>query len=274
MLSFFIIITGYNVKRIQYLRVVTSGVTCQRVADILLVLDQSTSIIVGDPNRDNWYVRVLGFAKSVAGAFHIARDRTQVAVIKFSDVLNVVFYLNTYSNRETLLNAIGNIDIDGGETNIAAALRTGRSMFRTSNGARNGVPKILIMLTDGTANVEEDETEKETNKTKADGIVIFTVGVGNDVDNDELRKIASKPEYFFFARDFFHLNSVLQKLLEDSCEEALLPMTTTATTTTTAIRTLTSSTTTTTLTTTTESCKSLLSYFLVALYRLSIGKFC
>jgi len=265
MLSFFIITTGYNIKRIQYLRVATSGVssvTCPRVADILLVLDQSTSIVVGDPNRDNWYVKVLGFAKNIAGAFHIARHRTQVAVIKFSDVTTGVFYLNDYSDRESLLNAIGNIDIDGGETNLAAALRTGRSMFRTSNGARDGVPKILIMLTDGTANVEEKETEKESNKTKAGGIVIFTVGVGNKVDYDELRKIASKPEYFFFATDFAHLNSVLQKLLEDSCNEAAtLTTTATRTTATTATPTSTSSNTTTTLTTTTESCKSLLSHF-------------
>ena len=92
------------------------------MADILLVLDQSTSIVVEDPNYDNWYVRVLGFAKSVAGAFDIARHRTQVAVIKFSDVINVVFYFNTYNNRESLLNAIGNIHLDGGQTNLAAAL--------------------------------------------------------------------------------------------------------------------------------------------------------
>ena len=229
--------------------------TCPGVADILLVLDQSASIVVGDPNYDNWYVKVLGFAKSVAGAFDIARHRTQVAVMKFSDVVNVIFYFNTYNNRESLLNAIGNIHLEGGETNLAAALRTGRSMFRTSIGARDGVPKILIMLTDGTANVEADRTQVEANETKADGIVIFTVGVGGGVDNDELRKIASKPEYFFFATNFAHLNSVLQKLLEGSCEEARLPTTTTTTTTTTAIPTSTSSTATTTLTTTTESCK-------------------
>jgi len=235
------------------------------VADILLVLDQSTSIVVEDPNYDNWYVRVLGFAKSVAGAFDIARHRTQVAVIKFSDVINVVFYFNTYNNRESLLNAIGNIHLDGGQTNLAAALRTGRSMFRTSIGARDGVPKILIMLTDGTATREADRTQEEANRTKADGITIFTVGVGAGVDNDELRKVASKPEYFFFANNFNSLNSVLQKLLEGSCNEAAtLPTTATATTTTTALPTSTSSTTTTTLTTTTESCKSLLSYFLVA----------
>jgi len=238
------------------MRVVTADVTCPRVADILLVLDQSASIVVEDPNYDNWYVKVLGFAKNVAGAFYIAIHRTQVAVIKFSDVVKVVFYLNTYSNRESLLNAIGNTNFEGGRTNLAAALRNGRSMFRTSNGARDGVPKILIMLTDGTANIEANRTQEEANETKADGITIFIVGVGGGVDKDELKKVASKPDYFFFATNFNDLNSVLQKLLEGSCNEAAtLPTTTTATTTTTTIPTSTSSTTATTLTTTTESRK-------------------
>ena len=232
------------------------------VGDILLVLDQSASIIVeGGATYRNWCV-VLEFAKSVADAFRISSNRAQVGVIKFNTEADVVFYLDKYKDNKSLCNAIVNIDLERGQANLAAALRTGRWMFRTYNGARDGVPRILIMLTDGTANVEEKETEKESNKTKAGGIVIFTVGVGNKVDYDELRKIASKPEYFFFATDFAHLNSVLQKLLEDSCNEAAtLTTTATRTTATTATPTSTSSNTTTTLTTTTESCKSLLSHF-------------
>jgi len=55
-------------------------------------------------------------------------------------------------------------------------------MFAESNGARPGVPSILILVTDGTANVEETNTLNEAELTKADGIIIYTVGVTHQVD--------------------------------------------------------------------------------------------
>ena len=93
-------------------------------------------------------------------------------------------------------------------------------MFDESNGARPGLPKILIMLTDGTANLEESNTVSEADLTKAAGIIIYTVGVTHEVDEEQLREIASNPDHFFFASDFAHLNDVLQNLVENSCQEA------------------------------------------------------
>jgi len=227
--------------------VIVTNVTCRRAADIVLVLDQSTSIVVGDPTYDNWYVQVLGFAKRIAGAFPIGENLTQVGVMKFSEDVEIVFHLNTYGDREPLLNAIESMDINGGETNIAGALRTAREdMFTPLNGSRPDVPKILILLTDGTANVEPSNTIPEATLTKLRNIKIYTVGVTHEVDEDQLREIASTPEYFFFASNFTQLNSVLQYLVENSCKEAAtLPTTTT----TTPIPTTTTSTTTPTTTT-------------------------
>jgi len=236
---------------------VTEGnITCARAADIVLVLDQSTSIVSGQPNYDNWYVQVLGFAKRIAGAFPIGANLTQVGVLKFSQDVEIVFHLNRYSERASLLNAIEYIDINGGETNIAAALRTARTvMFTPANGSRPGVPKILILLTDGTANLEESNTLPEAEMTKAANIKIYTVGVTHEVDVDQLREIASTPEYFFFASNFTQLTGVLQFLVENSCKEAATLPTTTSTTTTpsttTSISTSTTTQTTTTLSTTT-----------------------
>jgi len=198
----------------------SSSVTCPRKADIVLVLDQSTSIVVGDPNYDNWYVTMLGFAKSIAGAFPIHPSLTQVAVMKFSDGVEIVFNLDTYDDRDSLLSAIDKIDINGGQTNFAAALMTGRTMFSTGSGGRDDAPDILIMVTDGTATREADRTESEVNTTKSAGIIIYTVGIGNDVDQEELTKIASKTEYFFYAANFADLNNVLPDLVENLCKEA------------------------------------------------------
>ena len=232
--------------------VTVPDVTCPRAADIVLVLDQSTSIVVNDPLYDNWFVQVLGFAKRIAGAFPIGENLTQVAVLKFNEDVEIVFHLNRYRDRESLLNAIENMDISGGDTNIAGALRTAREvMFARSNGARPGVPKILILLTDGTANFEQLNTVPEATLTKQANIKVYTVGVTHEVDQDQLKEIASYPEYFFFASDFSELNSILQNLVENSCKEAATLPTTIATTTTPATTTSTTTPATTTIATTT-----------------------
>ena len=196
---------------VENLCVIETNVTCSSgAADIVLVLDQSSSIVDERPYFDNWYVQVLGFAKRIAGAFPIGENLTQVGVMKFNQTVDIVFNLNRYRDRESLLTAIGNVPIYGGDTNIAAALRTAREdMFTPLNGSRPDVPKILILLTDGTANFEQPNTVPEATLTKEANITIYTVGVTHEVDEDQLREIASTPEYFFFASNFTQLNSCL-----------------------------------------------------------------
>jgi len=218
-----------------YAFIADTNVTCwSATADIVLALDQSASIVA--ETFDNWSKQVLAFAKRIASAFPIDKNLTQIGLLKFSHIIEIVFQLNTYGDRESVLRAIDNAVISGGDTNIAAALRTARQeMFTPSNGARPGVPKILILLTDGTANIEENQTLAEAQLAKAAGITIYTVGVTDAVDEDQLKVIASKPEYFFFASNFTQLNNVLllQYLVEKSCKEAAATSTTTTTMTTT-----------------------------------------
>jgi len=79
----------------------------------VFVLDESTSIVVGDPDYSNWYVQMLGFVKRIASAFPIGKNLTQVGLLKFSSGINIVFHLNRYGDRRSLLDAIDNVDIYG-----------------------------------------------------------------------------------------------------------------------------------------------------------------
>ena len=217
---------------VKYLCVAVSNVRCPRVADVVLAIDQSTSILAGNQQHSSGYMQILRFAKSIAAAFSISDKLTQVGLFKFNNSTEIVFHLNRYGDRRSLLSAIDNVVIHGGDTNIAAALRVARQMFSRSNGARPGVPKILIMLTDGVANSEELRTLDEAELTKAADVEIFVVGVTHLVDEDELRAIASQPDYYFFASNFAHLDNVIPHLVETSCKEAAtLPTTTTSLTT-------------------------------------------
>ena len=140
-------------------------------------MDESTSIVVNNPNQDNWDVRMLGFATNIVRAFSISPDLTQIGVLTFSNSARVRFYLNQYRNCADVIAAISRLGITLGGTNIADSLRTARTqLFSRQHGARPGVPKILILITDGTANIEERRTIPEADATKAAGIQIFTDG--------------------------------------------------------------------------------------------------
>jgi len=193
---------------------------CQNKADIVLALDQSTSIVVEEwGGMQNWEREVLGFAKKITSAFPIDKTQTQFGVFKFNQGGEVAFDLNRYGDRESLENAIGKLEIRGGETNLAAALRTARDMFSPSRGSRPDVHKILILVTDGTANQERSNTLPEAKRTKEAGIKTYTVGITRKVDQDQLSKVASNPEYFFYAENFKELHKVLYDLIKKSCKD-------------------------------------------------------
>ena len=206
--------------------------TCATALDIVLVLDQSTSITEPPGGHGNWYEDVLGFVKGIAGAFFIGRNQTQIGLMKFSDLIEIVFHLNAYSDRGSVLNAT-NVAISGGQTHIDVALRTAReTMFTRQNGSRPGVPKVLILLTDGAPNNDPGNvnTLAEANLIKAANIKIYTVGVGYQVDDNLLRQIASVPECFFFAENFTRLDSVVEQIVENLCRETAATTTSTSTT--------------------------------------------
>ena len=195
---------------------------CPRAADIAFALDESTSITYDDNRHfDNWYVRILGFAASIVRAFTISPSLTQIGALKFSDHARVSFLLNSYSNRNDVIAAIRRMKITFGNTNIASALRLARTViFDPRNGARPGLPKILILVTDGAATAERHLTTSEADQAKAAGINIFTVGIGNRIDAPQLRRIATTPSQFYNVSSFKTLSSVLQTLVDHSCSAA------------------------------------------------------
>jgi len=194
------------------------GPKCGGKADIVMALDQSASIVTAEAGgMPNWDREVLGFARRIAGAFSISNTQIQFGVLKFNQTADIVFNLNRYGDRQSLLNAIEKMKICGGNTNLAIALRTARDMFSPSRGSRPGVHKILILVTDGTANTEEQNTLPEARRTTEAGVNIYTVGITPNVTRDQLMRVATRPEYFFYAENFGELNKVLHDLTDKRC---------------------------------------------------------
>lgn len=96
-------------------------------------------------------------------------------------------------------------------TNIGAGVERAIEEL-TSERARSAASKMIILLTDGKPNVDSSNritgnndpsavgwAEDQAQAAKDQGMSIFTIGVGGDVNEDLLTEMASKPENYFFA---------------------------------------------------------------------------
>ncbi|XP_053322194.1 collagen alpha-1(XIV) chain [Spea bombifrons] len=183
-------------------------------ADMVFLVDGSWSI--GDDN----FHKVIRFLYSTAGALdEIGPDGTQVGIAQYSDDARTEFRLNAYKSKESLLDAIQRISYKGGNTKTGRAIKHVREdIFTVESGMRKGVPKVLVVLTDGRS---QDDVAKISSELHLEGFSIFAIGVA-DADNGELVNIGSKPSerHVFFVDDFDAFKKIEDELITFVCETA------------------------------------------------------
>lgn len=88
-------------------------------------------------------------------------------------------------------------------------------MFSAVNGDRENVPNLAMLITDGVSNVNSLKTIPEAESARAQGIHIYSIGIGL-ADTSELNKIASVPpsENSFTIQDFDELDELKYKVFE------------------------------------------------------------
>uniref|UniRef100_A0A8D3BK86 Collagen alpha-1(XIV) chain-like n=1 Tax=Scophthalmus maximus TaxID=52904 RepID=A0A8D3BK86_SCOMX len=164
-------------------------------ADLAFLVDGSWSI--GDDN----FLKITRFLYSTMGSLDlIGPDGTQVAIVQFSDDARTEFQLNSHGNKEAMLEAIQRIRYKGGNTKTGRAIKhVKETIFTLETGARRGVPKVLVVLTDGRS---QDDVNKVSKEMQMEGYIIFAIGFA-DADYGELVNIASKPSdrHVFFVDD-------------------------------------------------------------------------
>nr|XP_010959554.1 PREDICTED: collagen alpha-4(VI) chain-like [Camelus bactrianus] len=181
------------------------------LADIVFLVDSSTSI--GPQN----FQKVKNFLHSVVLGLDISSDQVRVGLAQYNDNIYPAFRLNQYPLKSVVLEQIRNLPYRTGGTNTGSALEFIRTNYLTEvagSRAKDRVPQIVILVTDGESN---DEVQEAAEWLKEDGVVVYVVGV-NVQDVQELQKIASEPfEKFLFNTENFNIlqdfsGSILQTL--------------------------------------------------------------
>lgn len=160
----------------------------------------------------------MAFVQDLVDDFDVSPFSTRVAALTFGTEPQKQFHLDTFDRASDVKDAIGLIKQSRGSTNTADALRRTRTHFFGKH-TREGVVQIAIVITDGSSN-DPKATAHQAALAREEGIHIFAVGVGQDVDPDELEAIASRPQdqYVFNVEDFMGLQRIKNLLAKRTCE--------------------------------------------------------
>jgi Mg-chelatase subunit ChlD/DNA-binding beta-propeller fold protein YncE len=178
-----------------------------RHVDVALVLDASTSMDL--PTAAGR--RKLDAATEATGLFLDALDFThdQASVITFNDA--AVMRQELTRDRRALDAALNSIPtapltrIDRGVAMAHAELVSDRHQI--------GNQRAMIVLSDGYANPGPAETAVAAARAaKEAGIVVFTIGLGDDIDIEALEQMASLPTYFYRAPDAEELAEIYAEI--------------------------------------------------------------
>uniref|UniRef100_A0A671KYF7 VWFA domain-containing protein n=1 Tax=Sinocyclocheilus anshuiensis TaxID=1608454 RepID=A0A671KYF7_9TELE len=187
----------------------SSGQSCNQTAqaDIVLLVDSSGSIGESD------FEEVRKFLHSFVDSFNLRPDKVRVGLAQYSDRPYQEFLLGDYSDKRDLHQKLTDLIYRRGSTNTGLALTFIRdNYFRL---ARQNVPGIAIVITDGESN---DDVEEPSQRLRNLGVSIFVIRVGRG-NMEKLHTIANIPhEEFLFSIDSYQeLQGLKESLRNKVC---------------------------------------------------------
>ncbi|XP_055361170.1 uncharacterized protein col6a3 isoform X5 [Betta splendens] len=176
-------------------------------ADIVFLVD--SSINLGQEHFND----VMAFIINLIDLFFTERDNPRIGLAHYAADVTDAFYLNTYKNKDDVINAIGQAEYKGGnKINTGAAIRHIQNVhFTKEKGSRmdEGTPQILMVITGGKS---ADDSKTAALGLKKKGVRVFAIGVGNI--EDELENLASQSSTVARAVNFQELSELNEQILE------------------------------------------------------------
>ncbi|XP_016387844.1 collagen alpha-3(VI) chain-like, partial [Sinocyclocheilus rhinocerous] len=188
------------------------GLPQAKAADIVFLVDGSINL-----GRDN-FKEVMEFILNLIDLFFTERDNLQIGLAHYATDVTDVFYLNTYKNKDDIINAITRAEYKGGrEIKTGNAIRhVQKTQFVKERGSRKdaGIPQILMVVTGGRS---RDDSKSAALALKDSGVRIYAVGVG-DIE-DELNNLGSEATTVARASTFQELSELNEQILETLDDE-------------------------------------------------------
>lgn len=149
---------------------------------VVLLVDGSSSVTEDD------FMAQRNFCTQLVQSLRETHHNASVAILQFNQYPKVHSGL-TNVHKPAILAAIDGMHQMMGSTDIAAPIRRARQML-----AEDGSPgqKAIVLITDGQTHSDElRDAEREARQAAVDsGARLFALGVGRDVDEAGLRRVA------------------------------------------------------------------------------------
>uniref|UniRef100_A0A8C0EZZ0 Integrin subunit alpha 1 n=1 Tax=Bubo bubo TaxID=30461 RepID=A0A8C0EZZ0_BUBBB len=191
---------------------------CKTQLDIVIVLDGSNSIYPWES--------VTAFLNSLLKNMDIGPQQTQVGIVQYGQTVVHEFFLNTYSTTEDVMAAATRIRQRGGtQTMTALGIDTARKeAFTEAHGARRGVQKVMVIVTDGESH-DNYRLKEVIDNCEDENIQRFAIAILGSYSRgnlstekfvEEIKSIASKPteKHFFNVSDELALVTIVEALGE------------------------------------------------------------
>ncbi|KAL8619706.1 hypothetical protein ACOMHN_025792 [Nucella lapillus] len=183
----------------------------KREVDLAFLLDASAS--EGNSN----FRTQLDFVKNFVSYMDVGPHAMQIGLVTFDTNVHRQFFLNQYDDSASVISALGHVPYTSGTTYTQRALAYMRTSFFTpNNGARAGVPKVLVLLTDGQS-TSPSQTEQEGAMLKQTGVHVIAVGIGSSLGMRELNAIASNKESVLTVSSFSSLLTHVDTIKTSFC---------------------------------------------------------
>ncbi|MEE6489523.1 hypothetical protein FKM82_015603 [Ascaphus truei] len=197
------------------------GVKCKEIPmELVFVIDSSESV-----GPENFQI-IKDFVTALVDRVTVSRNATRIGLLLYSLEVRLEFGLNEFTTQQDVKQAIRNMLYMGEGTYTGTALR--KATQEGFSGARTGVRKVAIVLTDGQADKREVvKLEIAVREAHAANIEMYAIGIVNASDPTqkeflrELNLIASDPdsEHMYLIDDFNTLPALESKLVNQFCED-------------------------------------------------------
>ncbi|CAB4031099.1 Hypothetical predicted protein, partial [Paramuricea clavata] len=190
---------------------------CSYPMDLTIAIDSSDSIM-----EDNFEIEKSAVIM-LARSFGLSRLGTHVSVIVFGSQASITINLNDHTDLESFASAVRNIKYQGGHTRIDLALALASSVvFTPSGGARDGMPKMFIIMADGQQTSAPDAIplKEAVAPLASSGVQVISIGIGYEVDEYELMAISESRDNIYYVKSFDTLFDTITEVGQSLCQKA------------------------------------------------------
>ena len=187
---------------------------CQGKTDLAFIVDSSGSL--GESN----FQEAKNFVWTVIRNFEISNNDTLVGVIRYSTRASVIFDFQFSADNNVLLlkETIDNIPFMEGETKTELALQLALTdLFSAKGGSRPDVPKILVVMTFGRSD-NALGVARASMALRENRVTVLSVGIGEEVDMEELMLMASTAEDVISVKSFSALKKRVARVSDKVCD--------------------------------------------------------